>query len=84
VLLADLDEVDGPRESRLVRVRRITGGDGHAPRRIHPALGVVVYVLASHALVLMPPTDTQQQAPCRNGLTGSPSASTPTPDTMPD
>ena len=32
VLLADLDEVDGPREPRLVRVRRVAAGDEHAPR----------------------------------------------------
>jgi hypothetical protein len=48
VLLADLDEVDGPREPGLVGVRRIAADDGHAPRGIHPALGLVVYVLAAH------------------------------------
>jgi hypothetical protein len=59
VLLADLDHVDGPRKSRLVGVRWVATGDEHAPRGIEPALDVVVYVLASHALVLMQPTDTQ-------------------------
>jgi hypothetical protein len=31
VLLADLDQVDGPRESRLVGVRRVRADDEHAP-----------------------------------------------------
>jgi hypothetical protein len=48
VLLADLDHVDGPRESRLVRVRRVATPDKHAPRGIEPALDVVVHVLASN------------------------------------
>jgi hypothetical protein len=37
VLLADLDHVDGPRESRLVRVGWIAAGDEQAPRGIEPA-----------------------------------------------
>jgi len=48
VLLADLDQVDGSRESRLVGVRRVTGGDEYAPRGVEPALGVVVHVLTAH------------------------------------
>jgi hypothetical protein len=48
VLLADLDHVDGPRKSRLVGVRWVAAADGHAPRGIEPALGVVVHVLAAH------------------------------------
>jgi hypothetical protein len=48
VLLADLDQVDGPRESRLVRVRRVATAVEHAAGRVEPALGVVVHVLASH------------------------------------
>ena len=48
VLLADLNHVDRPRESRLVGVRRVATDDEHAPRGIEPALGVVVYVLAAH------------------------------------
>jgi hypothetical protein len=48
VLLADLHHVDGPSESRLVRVRRVTTADEHAPRGIEPALDVVVHVLAAH------------------------------------
>ena len=52
MLLADLNQVDGPRESRLIGVRRVAAGDEHAPRGIHPALGVVVHVLASHAYAL--------------------------------
>jgi hypothetical protein len=44
VLLADLDQVDGPRESRLVGVRRVTATDEHAPFGIEPALEVVVHV----------------------------------------
>jgi hypothetical protein len=48
VLLADLDHVDGPREARLVRVRRVTTGDHHSPRGIEPALDVIVHVLASN------------------------------------
>ena len=47
VLVADLDDVDGPRESRLVGVRRVATADDHAPRGIDPALDVVVHVLAS-------------------------------------
>jgi hypothetical protein len=47
VLLADLDAVDGPGESRLIGVRRIATVDEHAPRGIEPALDVVVHVLAS-------------------------------------
>ena len=58
MLLADLDHVDGPRESRLVRVRRVTADDGHAPRGIEPALGVVVHVLAAHDPILPPAADT--------------------------
>jgi hypothetical protein len=46
VLLADLDHVDGPRESRLIRVRRVATPDEHTPRGIEPALDVVVHVLA--------------------------------------
>jgi hypothetical protein len=46
VLLADLDHVDGPRESRLVGVRRVTTVDEHATCGIHPALDVVVHTLA--------------------------------------
>lgn len=52
VLLADLDEVDGPRESRLVGVRWVATGYDHAPGGIEPALDVVVYVLASHVYPL--------------------------------
>jgi hypothetical protein len=48
MLLADLDHVDGPRESRLIRVWRVATADEHAPRGIEPALDVVVHVLASH------------------------------------
>ena len=48
MLFADLDHVDGPRESRLVGVRRVAAADGHAPFGIEPALDVVVHVLASH------------------------------------
>ena len=48
MLLADLDHVDGPREARLVGVRRIATADEHAPRGIESALGVVVHVLAAH------------------------------------
>jgi hypothetical protein len=50
VLLADLDEVDGPRESRLIGVRWVAAGDVHAPRGIHPALAVGVHVLAAQDL----------------------------------
>ena len=50
MLLADLDQVDRPRESRLVEVRRVAGGDGHAPHGIEPALDFVVHVLAAHDL----------------------------------
>jgi hypothetical protein len=46
VLLADLNQVDRPRESRLVEVRRVAGGDGHAPHGIEHALDFVVHVLA--------------------------------------
>jgi hypothetical protein len=49
VLLADLDQVDGPRESRLVGVRRVTRGDEYAPRGIQPALDVIVHMLTAHA-----------------------------------
>jgi len=48
VLVADLDYVDGPRESRLVRVRWVAAGDEYTPRGIEPALDVVIDVLASH------------------------------------
>ena len=48
MLLADLDHVDRPGESRLVGVRRVPTDDEHAPRGIGPALDVVVHVLASH------------------------------------
>jgi hypothetical protein len=48
VLLADLDHVDGPRESRLVGVRWVATADEHAARGIEPALDVVVHVLAAH------------------------------------
>jgi hypothetical protein len=48
VLLADLNQVDGPRESRLVGVRWVAKCDEHAPFGIEPALNVVVHVLASH------------------------------------
>ena len=48
VLLADLDQIDHPRESRLVGVRRVATGDEHVPAGIEPALNVVVHVLASH------------------------------------
>ena len=54
MLLADLDQVDGPREPRLVGVRGVATADEHAPRCIEPALGVVVHVLASHARSLRP------------------------------
>ena len=47
MLLADLDQVDGPRESGLVRVRRVATGDEHAPRGIEPALDVGVHMLAA-------------------------------------
>jgi hypothetical protein len=47
VLLADLDQVDGPGESRLVGIRRVARADKHAPRGIEPALDVVVHVLAA-------------------------------------
>ena len=47
VLLADLDHVDGPGESRLVGVRRVATDDEHPPRGVEPALGVVVHALAS-------------------------------------
>ena len=46
--LADLDHVEGPRESRLVGIRWVAAGDDHAARGIEPALGVVVHVLAAH------------------------------------
>jgi hypothetical protein len=52
VLVADLDHVDGPRESRLVRVRRVATADEHTPRGIEPALDVVVHVMASHVYPL--------------------------------
>jgi hypothetical protein len=48
VLLADLDPVNGPRETRLVGVRRVATADEHPARGIHRALGVVVHVLAFH------------------------------------
>jgi hypothetical protein len=48
VLVADLDDVDGPCEPRLVRVRRITAADAHASLGVEPALDFVLYVLASH------------------------------------
>jgi hypothetical protein len=48
MLLAYLDQVDGPRESRLVGVRWVATDDEHAPRGIEPALGVVVHMLAAH------------------------------------
>jgi hypothetical protein len=48
VFLADLDQVDGPGEPRLIGVRRVAAGDEHAPLGIKPALDVVVHVLASH------------------------------------
>ena len=48
MLLADLDQVDGPRESSLVRVRRVAADDEHTPRGIEPALDLVVHVLAAH------------------------------------
>jgi len=47
MLRADLDQVDGPRESGLVRVRRVAADDEHTPRGIEPALDVVVHVLAA-------------------------------------
>ena len=59
VLLADLDHVDGPRESRLVGVRWVATDDEHAPRGIEPALDVVVHVLASRGQLsrrYVPPT----------------------------
>jgi hypothetical protein len=48
MLLADLDQVDGSREPRLVRVRRVTTADHHSPRGIETALDVIVHVLASN------------------------------------
>ena len=48
MLLADLDEVDGPCESRLIGIRWVAAGDEHPPGGIHPALAVVVHVLAAH------------------------------------
>ena len=48
MLLADLNQVDGPCESRLVGIRWIAAGDEYAPDGIHPALDVVVHVLAAH------------------------------------
>ena len=48
MLLADLDQVDGLRESRLVGVRRVAADDEHTPRGIEPASDVAVHVLASH------------------------------------
>jgi hypothetical protein len=50
VRLTHLDHVDGPREARLVGVRWVATADEHAARGIHPALDVVVHVLASHIL----------------------------------
>jgi hypothetical protein len=51
VLHADLDHVDGPRESRLVGVRWVARGDEHAPRGIEPALDLVVDCAGSARLV---------------------------------
>jgi hypothetical protein len=63
VLLADLDQVDGPREPRLVGVRRIAAGDEYAPDGIHPALGVAVsvHVLAAHDPILSHADDTRHE-----------------------
>ena len=47
MLLADLDDIDGPLESSLIVVRRVTARDEHAPRGIEPALDVVDHVLAA-------------------------------------
>jgi hypothetical protein len=55
MLFADLDRVDRPRESRLVRVRRVTTADEHAARGIHPALDVVVHALAPDDQVFQRP-----------------------------
>lgn|GEM_PF-2305517 len=41
MFVADLDHVDGPRGSRLVRVRRVAAGDKHAPHGIEPTLDIV-------------------------------------------
>lgn len=65
MLVADLDHVDGPIESRLVGVSWVAAADEHAPRRVHPALEVVVHVLASaHFSFFLSPS-----APA-NALTG--------------
>lgn len=48
VLFAYLHHVDRPRESRLVGVGWVPTPDEHAPRGIHPGLGVAVHVLAAH------------------------------------
>jgi hypothetical protein len=52
MLLADLDQVDRPREARLVGVRRVAADDEHAPHGIESALDVVVHVLAAHVYAL--------------------------------
>ena len=68
MVFTDLDEVDGPGESRLIGVRRVARGDHDAPGRVHPALGDVVHVLASHDLILSPATDTRpDRQECRWG-----------------
>ena len=51
MLLADLDQVDGPGESRLIWVRGVASRDDHSPGGIEPALELVVDVLAAHVLV---------------------------------
>jgi hypothetical protein len=56
VLLADLDQANRPRESRLVGVRRVAAADENTPLGVEPALGVVVYVLAYlYPFALRPP-----------------------------
>ena len=68
MLLTDLDQVDGPREPRLVRVRRVAPDDEHAPRGIEPALDVVVDVLAAHVPILSPAAGTRPELPGQERL----------------
>jgi len=65
VVFADQHHADRPREPRLVQVRWVATGDDHAPRGVHPALGVVVYVLASHDLRTPSSTSRSQSAAAR-------------------
>jgi hypothetical protein len=49
-------------------VRWIAADDEHAPCGIHPALGVVVNVLASHGPILPPAADTRPELSSRERL----------------